>query len=563
MHIIIRDNTGDTQAAWGCPGQSVLDVLRAAGVPVLAPCSGKGTCGNCNVIVRDSRGVRSVQACRTPAEEGMVVSCDRSLPLEAETAFDSGLPPLAAEASFDSGLHQGAEDALESGLHQAPETPFNDSLPPLAAKAALESNPASSQIQGKPSWGVAIDVGTTSLAFYLVNTATGKVKAAKGCVNPQITFGSDVVARIDAAHDPAHFKLLCSLLRDAIEANIAALCQEAGIPPEALTEACLVGNTAMQHFAAGLDPTGLGAFPFAPASLFGKVAPLFCGGAQTPRNAFFAPAVSAYFGGDATAGLAATKLATSTRPCLFVDVGTNAEMAIGNKERILCCSAAAGPAFEGAGIRFGMPSLPGAICAVAKKGAGFALTLVKEGDNRLPLGLCGSGILDAMACLRSADVLDEDGLMLDAGKLAPAYRALRSCQEGEELCYLDAARGVFVTQADVRGFQLAKGAIRAGIEVLLERYGADFGDIGEFYLAGGFGAHLDLQSAADIGLFPAQLAHKAMALGNAAGKGAVWALCSQAHRSFVLETAHRCEHLELSFDPLFTEAFLGALRLAP
>ena len=274
---------------------------------------------------------------------------------------------------------------------------------------------------------------------------------------------------------------------------------------------------------------------------------------------YLAPAVAAYVGGDITAGLHASGMRARRGLQLFVDIGTNGEMALGNAERVVCCATAAGPAFEGAGISFGMPALPGAIEAVILENGQLRAHVIGEGA---PRGLCGSGLLDAVACLLDAGLIDETGYLLDADEAADeapaALAALIGEEDGQTVCYLDPARRVWLSQADVRQTQLAKAAIRAGIEVLMASLGVTAADVEELALAGGFGTHLRIESAARIGLIPPALAGRTTALGNAAGRGAVAALTDEG-RADLAAIAAVCEYRELSGDAAFNNAYIEAM----
>lgn len=526
-------------------GDTLLEALRASGIVVLAPCGGGGACGRCEVALADETapdGARRALACQTPATDGVTVLLD-------------DLGAISVEEGF-------------GDMHAA-------DMAPEGAR-----------------WGLAVDIGTTTLAFYLVDLASLSVRETTGALNPQAPFGADVIARIDAARDPSALAALRDGVRDAIAGAAAELCARRGIDPARIERVSCAGNTVMECLVAGIDPTPLGVAPFTPPSLFGTEADLspapastgagdaaFAaglpasgagGGASTGASslvaavpalghAYLAPAVAAYVGGDITAGLHAAGMRTRRGLQLFVDIGTNGEMALGDAGRIVCCATAAGPAFEGAGIAFGMPALPGAIEAVTVEDGRLSSHVIGGGPAR---GLCGSGLLDAVACLLDAGLIDETGYLLDADEArdeAPeALAALIGEEGGQTVCYLDPARRVWLSQADVRQTQLAKAAIRAGIEVLMASLGVTVDDVDELALAGGFGTHLRTRSAARIGLIPPALADRTRPLGNAAGRGAVAALADEG-RAALEAVARACEYRELSGDAAFNDAYIEAM----
>lgn len=564
----VRRGDGRVEEVAFSEGATLLEALRGAGVVVLAPCGGGGTCGRCEVTLADEAapdGTRTVLACQTPAADG------------AEVVLDD-LAALVVEEGFgDAGAGAGRDRA------DAPDGPSGH----VGADAYATPSPA--DVPGG-RYGLAVDIGTTTLALYLVDLATLTVLETTGALNPQAPFGADVIARIDAARDPASAAALRDGVREAIADAAAALCARRGIDPAALERVTCAGNTVMECLAASVDPAPLGVAPFTPPTLFGyeadltppapEAAPAAAGAsgsyAAAPpaptapdrgacpaipalAHAYLAPAVAAYVGGDITAGLHAAGMRDRRGLQLFVDIGTNGEMALGDAGRVVCCATAAGPAFEGAGIGFGMPALPGAIEAVTVEDGRLTSHVIGGGPAR---GLCGSGLLDAVACLLDAGLIDESGYLLDADEArdeAPeALAASIGEEDGQTVCYLDPARRVWLSQADVRQTQLAKAAIRAGIEVLMASLGVTADDVDELALAGGFGTRLRARSAARIGLIPPALAERTRPLGNAAGQGAVAALADEG-RAALEAVARACEYRELSGDAAFNDAYIEAM----
>ena len=506
MHLVIHTQENEVRTIEAALGQTLLEALQNAGETMLAPCGGAGTCGRCRVLVRDATGVSYRLACQTAAADGLEILMEDIGSMRVE----------------------GASGARSS--HALP-----------ARENAV--------------FGLAVDIGTTTMVFNLVDLDTHDVVATAGKVNPQAAFGADVIARINAAKTSESLQTLCGLLRACIDQTCTDLCNKLHIDRARIEQIALVGNTTMEHFAAGFDPQPIGVSPFTPRSLFGARLPLHAEAENARVCAYFAPAVAGYVGGDITAGLHVSGMAEREGIQLFIDVGTNGEMALGNRDRMLCCATAAGPAFEGANITFGMPAMPGAISSVAMTENGLVVETI--GDEN-PVGLCGSGLLDAVACLVEAGIVDETGYLADEDEVDARFAHLIAEEQNQTVCYLDPSRRVYLTQKDVRCMQLAKAAFRAGIETMVETLGVTYDDIDHVALAGGFGMHLRPESAARIGLIPPALGDKIVPLGNAAGKGAIEALF-QPGRDAIERIASRCEYLELSTNPLFNEKYIDAM----
>lgn len=489
------------------PGQSLLDVLREhGGLPLHAPCGGAGTCQKCTVYLSGPEGERPVLACRTPAEDGMTLR----LPPAA---------PLAVEA------HGNA--------------------------AALAPDP------GLTGWGVACDIGTTTVVCHLVELSTGRVLATVGEGNAQRPYGGDVIARIKASMEGRR-PALTAAITGQLARMIGELCASAGIGVAQVRRMAVAANTTICHLLTGLPPDSIGAAPFTPASLFGDCYEAQALGLPFAGEVYLCPAVSGYVGGDITADLLSAGLDRTDSPALLIDVGTNGEMALGCGDRFVCCSTAAGPAFEGAQIRFGMTAAPGAVSGVRLEDGKVCCSVIGGGEA---VGLCGSGLIDAVAVMLDLGAVDETGRMLDAEEdeddipegAAPCLFLL----DGEPAFRLTGE--VAVTQQDVRKLQLGKGAIAAGIRVLLDSYGADFGQVGELLLAGGFGSYIRPESAARIGLIPAELLGVTRSIGNAAAQGALEALVSAQARERLARLQKTMDYRELSGLPQFNEAYMDAM----
>ncbi len=490
-------------------GQTLLDAIRArAGLPVHAPCGGQGTCGKCTVYLVTEAGETPVLACRTGAREGMTLRLPAAAPLVVERAAAGGDDPIPTD--------------------------------------------------GEAGYGVACDIGTTTVVCHLVDLSDGRILATVGAGNAQRPYGGDVISRIKASMDGRR-EALTAAIRGQLDGMLRALCLEGGVERSALRRMSVAANTTMCHLLAGLSPDGMGAAPFTPLSLFGREYSGAALGLPVDGPVYLAPAVSGYVGGDITADLLAAGLDRAERPTLLIDVGTNGEMALGCGERFVCCSTAAGPAFEGAQIACGMTAAAGAVSAVEWAEGQVVCTVIGGGEA---VGLCGSGLIDAVAVMLDLGALDETGRLLDPeedGEDIPAAVApyLFLTEGGEPAFRLTEA--VYVTQGDVRKLQLGKGAIAAGVRVLMEEYGAGFGDIGALLLAGGFGSYIRPESAARIGLIPAALLPVTRAVGNSAAQGARMALVSAESRGRLTALQNNMEYRELSGLAAFNAAYLEGM----
>jgi len=412
---------------------------------------------------------------------------------------------------------------------------------------------------------LAVDVGTTTVVVALVDRHSGALLGTEAFLNPQRAFGADVLSRVRAAVD-GDADALRSAILVALSSAMVRLLFAVGRSVTAVTLVAVAGNAVMSHLLLGLDVSGFGAAPFAPAALSFPEAPLAGFPAAWPVRHF--PAISAFVGGDIVAGLAYLGLpASRPEPVLFIDMGTNAEMALSVGGRLLCASAAAGPAFEGGSISCGTGCVPGAVASVFSQGSTFGYTLVPwagefsgavdetvEGGSDggaasreapHPVGLCGSALIDFLAVALDAELIAADG------SLAPI------CEQSGVL--LDWAGSIRLTQADVREAQLAKAAIRAGIAVLCEAAGIAESEIATVYLAGGFGRWLSETSAIRVGLLPPGFAGKTESVGNVALGGAVQALFdpSMAER---VETVRRvAQTVSLADHPSFNQLFLDSM----
>lgn len=506
-------------------GETALRALRRLDPSLLdAPCGGAGTCGKCRVrVLRGDAGAPDPEELRrlnrAELDAGIRLAC-RLAP-----THDLLLGPVAAGGN-------GTAVIRESFA----------SIVGVPAPRVLEAG----------TYGVAIDIGTTTVAAYLVEFApmghdTGsaaRVISSTSCLNSQRTYGADVIARIDhTLRAKDGLSELASLIRADVRRLIDSLVTEINAAPATLREISVVGNTTMLHLFAAVDPAGIATAPFTPAFVEARRGPATDYGLPYPRaELLLAPSVAGYVGADLVAAAAAVGLEQKEKPCLLLDLGTNGEMALGDRFGVTACATAAGPAFEGAAISCGLGGVAGAVDRLDWDASGrLAYTTIADAPA---IGICGSGIIDAAACLIRASLADDTGALVDPWAtngypLAPG--------SGGHLRF---------TQADVRQIQLAKAAVAAGIATMLRDRGLDYEDIDTVYLAGGFGSYLRPESAAAIGLIPPPLLSKVEAVGNAAGHGAVRLLLFKHEIERLRNLARSIRYIELSGDPFFSERYI-------
>ncbi|HEX9623125.1 MAG TPA: ASKHA domain-containing protein [Streptosporangiaceae bacterium] len=421
-------------------------------------------------------------------------------------------------------------------------------------------------------YGIAFDLGTTTVVATLLDLSTGTPMAVSSMLSKQQPLGADVISRISATMlDPENLGRLTGLAQASISELAGEVCAEAEVDPADVFEVALAGNATMTHLVLGIDPEPLGVAPFILAArLLPEVLAADLGLAVHPRaRAVVFPAFGAYVGGDITAGLLAAGMNRDARVRLFIDVGTNCEIVLGGRDWLLATAAPAGPAFEGAAIRCGMRAADGAIESVELSGAGGGVELKVIGDCD-PVGLCGSGLVDAVASLISAGLLDRSGRFVSeeqAAQVAPGLAA-RLTSLGKERVFVlhwagetgDVEHSIFLTQRDVRELQFAKAAIASGWQVLLEEAGLTQGDVQQVLLAGSFGSYLSPANAIKLGLVPKLPVLRIVSAGNVAGEGAKMALLSVRERAAALALLEEVRYVELSDHADFNDRFIGQLE---
>jgi uncharacterized 2Fe-2S/4Fe-4S cluster protein (DUF4445 family) len=419
-------------------------------------------------------------------------------------------------------------------------------------------------------FGIAFDLGTTTVVATLLDLSTGTPAGVESTLNKQQPFGADVITRISATMmDPGNLDKLQNLALQTLAELAQAVCAQGSVEPHEVYEVAVAGNATMTHLVLGIDPEPLGMAPFIMATrLYPEVlaADLGLAGIVHPRaRAVVFPAFGAYVGGDITAGLLASGMDRDARVRLFVDIGTNCEIVLGNRDWLLATAAPAGPAFEGAAIRCGMRAADGAIEVVTMTPDGSDLTLKVIGDVE-PQGLCGSGLVDAVTGLVRVGLLDSSGRFVrqeQAAVIAPGLGE-RLTTIGKERVFVLHWRGaaedsIYLSQRDVRELQFAKAAIATGWQILLEEAGLEAADVKQVLLAGSFGSYLSPASAIRIGLVPKVPVMRVVPAGNVAGEGAKMALLSLRERAGGLALLEEVRYVELSDRADFNDRFIDQL----
>lgn len=412
-------------------------------------------------------------------------------------------------------------------------------------------------------WGLSIDVGTTTVAVHLIDLITGTVKSKAGTHNKQSQYGDDVITRvIYSTEEHNGLKQLQHSIVSTINGLIAALIAETPINPLDIRAVVCAGNTIMGHFLLGIDPRHIRLEPYVPVTAHYPLVKASEIGLNVYPDAviYNFPAVASYVGGDIVAGTMVTGLTEEEPVTLFIDIGTNGEMVLGNKEWLVACSCSAGPSFEGSGITYGMRAMQGAIERIEINCQNYEVTYSTIG-NVQPQGICGSGLIDALAKMRKAGLIDRAGKFQDVK--TPRMRPSDNGPEFVLAWKTEAAsvHDITITEADVKNLLRAKAAIYAGIRCLLKSVDVDLSEIERIYIAGGFGSYLNIPDAVEIGLLPDLPTAKYQFVGNTSLKGASAAFLSTASLAHAQEISERINYVELSYGNSFMNEFIAALFL--
>lgn len=400
----------------------------------------------------------------------------------------------------------------------------------------------------KSGYGIAVDIGTTTVAVLLYDLHAGKRLAERSAVNRQVGFGLDVISRIRyCAENKDGLATLHSAIIQQLEALIRETCADASVSEAQIGHAVITGNTTMLHILTNLPPVSMGQAPFAPASLFGKYTTLKGMGLPLTAECYIPPCISAFVGADVVCGMVAAGTG-DVSDYLLMDIGTNGEVALRANKRCITASTAAGPAFEGAHITCGMGGVRGAIDHVEALDGKLHYTTI---GNAAPAGLAGSGLLDTVAVFLQAGMIDKTGKICGG--------APNEVDIGGQPA-LAITKGIYITQKDIREFQTAKAALAAGVLALRHTLHPERADLPRIYIAGGFGNFINAENARITGLIP--LRADAVAIGNAAVAGAALMLLNDSYKKAAKELAASAEHLELAGDAFFMEQFVACMEFS-
>ena len=581
-------------------GKNLFSFLTDKGYSIPNACGGMGTCGKCRVIIYD--GIKPATeaeeahlsarerkhgwrlCCRQKIDRDITIrvferdeisTAKEELKYELRIKLDPGMSKTYRELPKpghedqradtlriqDEFCHKQADfslQALRKLPHVLRESDFAVTVT-CENSRVLDVEPEDTS---EALYGIAVDIGTTTLAGYLMDLKTGEELAVNSRMNPQQRLGADVISRIKKVHEEGEegVRKLQQSVKEGVDALITQTCSQAGVDPSSIYKASFVGNPTMLHFLTDVSPRYIDHSPYIPVLQEGLRIP--CGQLGLKMNpeatTYIFPSISGYVGGDITAGVLFTGFHKHKTLSLLIDIGTNAEIILGNRDSMLACSTPAGPAFEGARIKYGMSAVPGAISHVSLDENNESIDLEVVG-NEVPWGICGSGLIDMVAELRRVGIIDKRGTLQEAGDL-PFGQYVEEDEDGLlQFLMTREYRSIYLTQYDIRELQLAKGAIRAGIEIVLQEWGAELEDVGAVYLAGAFGNYVRRESLLRLGMLPPFKLPIVRTVGNAAGQGAKIALLNRQKWAEVKRLTRNVRYFELSYHKGFSDAFMESM----
>ncbi len=594
------------------PGTSILRAAHAAGIDITATCGGKGRCTSCRVkfvrgtippptimdelqlgddLVRE--GYRLSCQCKIsepiavqvapPLDERafQILGADRRVQDVRRVVLDAGIAKQVVKVGLPREEHHQTSDLEEllKTIGRAPED-----VPPAILRdlpAVLRDGEGEVTVtsfgrtvlaveRGDTAlmkFGLGVDIGTTSVVTTLVELESGEQLASVSSLNPQAVFGGDLMSRIAFAQfNPGNLRKLQTRILGLLNQHVEEIVRESGVLAKWIYKVVVVGNTCMHHILLGIDPSYVGLAPYAPVMRHPLVLPArdLTLKVNPEARVCLLPIVAGFVGADAVAVALATRIYETPEVRIAVDIGTNGEVILGSAARLWACSAPAGPALEGAQIKHGMRGALGAIDRVRIADDVEVHTI----GEAAPLGICGSGLIDAIAGMLDAGVLDPTGLIRveDRDRMPPRLRD-RVVMRGEERQFILVRAGeagapaeIVLTQDDIRQVQLAKGAIASGVSMLQHIAGIPDEQVAELMLAGGFGNYVSICSALRIGLIPPLPAEKIRYVGNAASLGAQLCLVSEPERQRAEQLARRIEHVSLAAHPDFQDIFVACMN---
>ena len=580
------------------PGTTLFSAAHWIGLPIDSTCGGRGTCGKCKVqvleggaeiTIADRKQLRPGEleagwrlSCQAKVYEDTTVTVPELLRVPKAATMgvnrlvllDPNVRKVFVELTEPDLEDQRSDierlrDALTAeGFDMKADLRVLRTLPALLRDAEFKITAVLGGDQliaveagdtREESYGVAFDLGTTTVVGTLMNLRTGMAEAVRSTLNGQAPFGADVISRISHGMQGDEAKVE---LREAIQRTMNTVLQElyesAGVRRERVYETVVVGNATMLHLLLGIDATPISMMPFTPAFREPLYLPAREVGLDIHPGGYVQtlPVIGAYVGADIVAGVVATGLAREDKLRVFVDVGTNGEIVLGSVKRVLCTAAPAGPAFEGSQIRCGMRATDGAIEGVTLSDR---VELQVIGGDIPPKGICGSGLVDTVAQLRLVGLLDAGGKMRSREEVPEHPLSDRLITIDGVRAFL-LAENVYLSQRDVRELQFGKGSIATGIKVLMDVMGVTVADLDEVLLGGSFGSYLNPESAKIIGLVPPVDVDRILSVGNTAGEGAKMSLLSFRERQVAFELPDKIEYVELSGRSDFNDSFVSVLQ---
>jgi len=583
-------------------GTTIMQACRDAGIPIDAPCGGNGTCGKCLVRIIDEGGKAIVKhACKTCVDKDMTVDVS-SRELEHRILHDctggvSELMPVIRNVTVEVrrpsvGDRSSEWERFAEAISGKLSMPAGEIAPNPRLAATLyktlkdndykvdalvcESEVIGILEPGGQYYAIAFDIGTTTIVGYLLDLRTGNQTAVSSTLNPQSVYGADVVMRSKYAIENGT-RHLSDVVHEALNAIIRDTASKAGIDPSQICLVTAVGNTCMHHLFLGISPESLVFAPYTPALSEALLidARDYDISVNDGAKLMMLPNIAGFVGADTTGAVLASGLDRSECLTLLIDIGTNGEIVLGDSRRMVACSAAAGPAFEGALIKFGMRGAEGAIDHFSIEGSRTEYTVI---GGTKPVGICGSGLIDAVAQLIEKGLVDTSGRIADPevltqsdgkpgshiSQLAGRIRSIDGLR-----CFILADENesgtgtpIYITQKDIREVQLAKAAIAAGIKLLGEHLGVGTADIAKVLIAGAFGNYMSPRSACLISMIPPELEDRIVPIGNAAGEGAKRAALSSNEFEQAKRIAAKCEFIELAAHPSFQDIFIDELEFS-
>ena len=573
-------------------GMTIMDAIHFNELLFDAPCGGNGTCKKCKVMITDEDGTREVLACQTKITRDIIVDLPRKdeghrilmggitreiAPTPAVKVYTVEVPKPGTSDLRDcwrrllDSLTAVSGDTVSyrpnlrviSGLYNALEENGYRVDVVVCADEILDVLPV-----GSPVTGLAFDIGTTTVACYYVDLRSGEEIAQASLLNPQTTYGGDVIMRIKYCVENGQTGPTGDI-RKALNQLAAKCASSARQKMKSIYLITVVGNTTMHHLFLGISPASLAYAPYTPAAAepMQLDAAEFGFAVNPSAKLYMLPNIAGFVGADTVGAALAASMDEKAEMTLLIDIGTNGEMVMGTRDRLIACSTAAGPAFEGALITCGMRGAEGAIDHVSLQDGKFTYSVIGGGK---PIGICGSGLIDLMSELVRTGLVEPAGRLIDADEATEGEAKLlreHLVEYGGQKAFLlaDAASSgtgetLVFTQKDVREVQLAKGAMAAGIQMMCRRLGVTTDDIACVMIAGAFGSYLSPASACGIGLIPPALQEKVMAIGNAAGQGARLCALSIDEYRRAATLSRNVEYLELAADPAFQDVFVDELE---